>query len=273
LRRVLVVEDDERQRTSIEQLLANAEVEITSVASAGAALQALAGVTFDCMIMDLNLPDLSGYELLERMADNEVTAFPPVIVYTGRTLSRHEEHRLRRHSKSIIIKDARSPERLLDEVTLFLHQVESSLPVEAQRMLKLVRERDAILEKRRILIVEDDVRNIFALISVLEPKGVQVDLARNGKEALAALERSRGADGQAIDLVLMDIMMPEMDGFTAMREIRKHAVWQKLPIIALTAKAMRDDQEMCLAAGANDYIAKPLVVDKLLSLIRVWMPK
>ncbi len=273
LRRVLVVEDDERQRDSIRHLLGSPDVEIVTVADAVEALAALAERTFDCMILDLNLPDLSGYELLEQMAAQDNTAFPPVIVYTGRSLSREEEQQLGRFSKSIIIKDARSPERLLDEVTLFLHQVESSLPAEAQRMLKLARDRDATLEGRRVLVVEDDVRNVFALTSVLEPKGARIELARNGLEALAALERSRQNPDAAIDLVLMDIMMPEMDGLTAMREIRKQPVWKGLPIIALTAKAMRDDQEKCLAAGANDYIAKPLDVEKLLSLVRVWMPK
>jgi CheY-like chemotaxis protein len=215
-------------------------------------------------VMDFNLPDLSGYDLLEKMAGQDDVAFPPVIVYTGRALSIEEEQRLRRYSKSIIIKDARSPERLLDEVTLFLHQVESKLPPERQQMLKAARNRDSSLEGRRVLIVEDDVRNIFALSSVLEPKGAKIEIARNGLEALDAL---------AVDMVLMDIMMPEMDGFTAMREIRKRSEWKKIPIIALTAKAMKDDQEKCLAAGANDYIAKPLDVEQLLSLVRVWMPK
>jgi CheY-like chemotaxis protein/CHASE3 domain sensor protein len=273
VRRVLVVEDDERQRDSMQQLLGNAEVQITAVESASEALAQLKEMTFDCMIMDLNLPDLSGYELLERMSEREDASFPPVIVYTGRSLTREEELKLRRFSRSIILKDARSPERLLDEVTLFLHQVESKLPAEMQRMLMVARERDSTLEGRRILVVEDDVRNIFALTSVLEPKGAKVELARNGKEALDALERSRGPKGNPIDLVLMDIMMPEMDGLTATREIRKQSEWKRLPIIALTAKAMRDDQEKCLAAGANDYIAKPLDVEKLLSLVRVWMPK
>ncbi|CAN5709092.1 response regulator [soil metagenome] len=273
LRRVLVVEDDERQLESIGQLLSNIDVEITGVTNAKAALEQLQTTTFDCMVMDLSLPDLSGYELLERMAEQHDVAFPPVIVYTGRSLTRDEEQQLRRFSKSIIIKDARSPERLLDEVTLFLHQVESKLPAESQRMLRVARDRDATLDGRRILVVEDDVRNVFALSSVLEPKGAKVEIARNGIEALQALERSSAAGGLTIDLVLMDIMMPEMDGFTAMREIRKRSEWKKLPIIALTAKAMKDDQEKCMAAGANDYIAKPLDVEKLLSLVRVWMPK
>jgi CheY-like chemotaxis protein len=272
VRRVLIVEDDARQRESIRQLLSHADVEISAVESASEALERLSSTTFDCVVLDFNLPDLSGYDLLEKMARQEEVSFPPVIVYTGRSLSREEEQRLGRYSRSIIIKDARSPERLLDEVTLFLHQVESKLPQSQQQMLKAARNRDAALEKRRILIVEDDVRNIFALSSLFEPNGATVEIARNGREALEALERSKQSPSSAIDMVLMDIMMPEMDGFTAMREIRKRPEWKKLPIIALTAKAMQDDQEKCLAAGANDYIAKPLDVEKLLSLVRVWMP-
>ncbi|MDB5806648.1 MAG: histidine kinase, partial [Betaproteobacteria bacterium] len=273
MRRVLVVEDDERQRESIRALLEAPDVQITGANTGAAALEALQKTTFDCMVMDLQLPDISGYEVLEKMARQENTSFPPVIVYTGRTLSREEEEKLRRHSRSIIIKDARSPERLLDEVTLFLHQVESAMPPERQRMLKVARDREEVLDGRRVLVVEDDVRNIFALSAVLEPKGLKVELARNGREALDVLARLDIGPPKGIDLVLMDIMMPEMDGITAMREIRKKPEWKKLPIIALTAKAMKDDQEKCLAAGANDYIAKPLDVEKLLSLVRVWMPK
>ncbi|MEO8004572.1 MAG: response regulator [Betaproteobacteria bacterium] len=273
LRNVLVVEDNERQRESIRLLLSSENVQIAVAASAAEALAQLQTQTFDCMVMDLNLPDLSGFELLETMAGKDGVSFPPVIVYTGKSLTPEEEQLLRRFSRSIIIKDARSPERLLDEVTLFLHQVESTLPPEHQRMLKVARDRDTTLEGRRILVVEDDVRNVFALTSLLEPKGAKVVIARNGREALDALARSQVQADSGIDLVLMDIMMPEMDGLTAMREIRKQPVWRKLPIIALTAKAMRDDQEKCLEAGANDYIAKPLDVEKLLSLVRVWMPK
>jgi CheY-like chemotaxis protein len=273
VRRVLIVEDDLRQRESLGQLLATGGVEITAVETAAEALRELSSTTFDCVVLDFNLPDLSGYDLLEKMAQHDEVSFPPVIVYTGRSLSRDEEQRLGRYSKSIIIKDARSPERLLDEVTLFLHQVESKLPQSHQQMLRTARNRDATLEGRRILIVEDDVRNIFALTSLFEPNGASVEIARNGREALEALERSRQSAAATIHMVLMDIMMPEMDGLTAMREIRKRPEWKKLPIIALTAKAMKDDQEKCLAAGANDYIAKPLDVEKLLSLVRVWMPK
>ncbi|CAN7658191.1 response regulator [Acidovorax sp. LjRoot117] len=272
LRRVLVVEDDERQRESVRHLLSRDDVEIVCAGTAGVALDHLRGSTFDCMVMDLNLPDLTGFELLQQMTEQDGVSFPPVIVYTGRALSRDEEQQLRRFSKSIIVKDARSPERLLDEVTLFLHQVESELSAEHRQMLQSARSRETALEGRNVLVVEDDVRNVFALSSILEPTGIKLQIARNGIEALQALERA-DASGPAVDLVLMDIMMPEMDGYTAMREIRSRPAWRRLPIIALTAKAMKDDQEKCLAAGANDYIAKPLDVEKLLSLVRVWMPK
>lgn len=273
VRRVLVVEDDDRQRDSVRELLARDGVQIVPAATATAALDLLRDTTYDCVVMDLNLPDMSGYDLLREMAEQESVSFPPVIVYTGRALSRDEEQHLRRFSKAIIIKDARSPERLLDEVTLFLHQVEADLPPQQRQMLALARSRDTALEGRTVLVVEDDVRNVFALSSILEPTGLHVEIARNGREALDALGRA-GADGHhAIDLVLMDIMMPEMDGYTAMREIRLRPEWRSLPIIALTAKAMKDDQEKCLAAGANDYIAKPLDVERLLSLVRVWMRK
>jgi CheY-like chemotaxis protein/signal transduction histidine kinase/CHASE3 domain sensor protein len=269
MRRVLVVEDDERQRDSVRSLLGSSDVEVVCADTAEAALARLRQGTYDCMIMDLNLPDMNGYELLQQMTDQDGVSFPPVIVYTGRTLSRDEEMRLRRFSNSIIIKDARSPERLLDEVTLFLHQVESRLSPEHRQMLQQARNRETALEGRTVLVVEDDVRNVFALTSILEPTGIHVEIARNGREALDVLAR----ENMAVDLVLMDIMMPEMDGYTAMREIRNLPKWRRLPIIALTAKAMKDDQEKCLAAGANDYIAKPLDVEKLLSLVRVWMPK
>jgi signal transduction histidine kinase/DNA-binding response OmpR family regulator/CHASE3 domain sensor protein len=273
VRRVLVVEDDTRQRESIRELLAIDGVQVTAVASAAEALRELGTTTFDCMVVDFNLPDCSGYDLLEKMSLQVDGAFPPVIVYTGRALTRDEEQRLRRFSRSIIIKGARSPERLLDEVTLFLHQIEASLPPERRQMLRAARNRETRLEGRRVLIVEDDVRNIFALSNVLEPKGISIVIARNGREALDALAHAAQNPAASIDLVLMDIMMPEMDGLSAMREIRKRGDWKNLPIIALTAKAMKDDQEKCLAAGANDYIAKPLDVEKLLSLVRVWMPK
>ncbi len=272
-RRVLLVEDDDRQRASVRELLAALDVEIRDVSNAKEALELLVSLTFDCMVMDLNLPDMSGFDLLQRMSDQEDIAFPPVIIYTGRSLTSEEENKLRRFSRSIIVKDARSPERLLDEVTLFLHQVEAKLPAETQRLLSATRSRDATLEGRRVLLVEDDVRNIFALSKVLEQAGIKLEIARNGREALDSLDKFMGAADTKFDLVLMDIMMPEMDGLTAMREIRKRPNWKKLPIIAITAKAMRDDQERAIEAGANDYIAKPIDIEKLLSLSRVWISK
>jgi len=273
MRRILLVEDDEVQRDSVNQLLKSKDVEIVGVGTAAECLDKLRDGTFDCMVLDLSLPDSTGYELLETLSKGDDYSFPPVIVYTGRDLSANEEQLLRRYSKSIIIKGAKSPERLLDEVTLFLHQVVTDLPVEQQNMLKKAQSRDSILENKRILIVEDDIRNIYSLTNILEPHGVVVQIARNGLEAIGMLEKANDDTDDKIDMVLMDVMMPEMDGITATREIRKRREWKKLPIIMLTAKAMRDDQERCLASGANDYMAKPLDVEKLLSLVRVWMPR
>ncbi|BEV01897.1 response regulator [Novosphingobium olei] len=273
LRRVLVVEDDVAQAESVRHLLASRAVETIEAHSAQACLEKLGSETFDCMVLDLNLPDMPGLDLLERLSTDESVGFPPVIVYTGRDLSAEEELRLRRYSKSIIVKGAKSPERLLDEVTLFLHQVVADLPEPQQKLLAKALTRDAALEGRQILIVEDDIRNVYALTSVLEPHGARVRIARNGLEALAELEKVARGEALPVDLVLMDVMMPEMDGLTATREIRKQGLWRDLPVIALTAKAMARDQQDCLDAGANDYLAKPLDVDKLLSLVRVWMPR
>jgi CheY-like chemotaxis protein len=272
VRRVLVVEDDPAQLSAVRHLLAVDGVETTGAASGAECLARLAETTFDCMVLDLALPDMSGFDLLDRLSNDPGRAFPPVIVYTGRDLDPADELRLRRYSSSIIVKGARSPERLLDEVTLFLHQVVAEMPGEQQRTLARALSRDAAIDGRRILVAEDDVRNVFALSSILEPHGATVLIARNGREAIAALQRAEAA-GEAVDLVLMDVMMPEMDGLAAMREIRRNPAWRGVPVIALTAKAMPDDQSECLAAGANDYMPKPLDVEKLLSLVRVWMPR
>ncbi|GLT02521.1 signal transduction histidine kinase [Sphingobium jiangsuense] len=273
LRRVLVVEDDEQQATSMRHLLASRDVETVEVRTAAACLEKLGGGTFDCMVLDLNLPDMPGLDLLERLSTDDQTGFPPVIVYTGRDLSAEEELRLRRYSKSIIVKGAKSPERLLDEVTLFLHQVVSELPEPQRRMLAEALGRDAALEGRTVLLVEDDIRNIYALTSVFEPHGVAVRIARNGREALDELDKVARGEASPVHLVLMDVMMPEMDGLAATREIRRQHRWRDLPIIALTAKAMESDQRACLDAGVNDYLAKPLDITKLLSLARVWMSR
>lgn len=268
VKRILLVEDDPLQRDSVSRLIGDDDIEITAVEQGAQALELLRKNIYDCMIIDLKLPDMQGNELLQRMGEEDICSFPPVIVYTGRNLTRDEEAELLKYSRSIIIKGARSPERLLDEVTLFLHKVESQLSSERQRMLRTSRNRDRAFEERRILLVDDDVRNIFALTSALEHKGARVEVARNGREAIEKLN-----EVSDIDLVLMDVMMPEMDGYEATRLIRQDARWKKLPILAVTAKAMKDDHELCLRAGANDYLAKPIDLDRLFSLVRVWLPK
>ncbi|CAH0351286.1 response regulator [Aquabacterium sp. CECT 9606] len=267
VKRVLVVEDDARQRDSIVHLIGDDDIEIAAVERGEQALDLLRETVFDCMVIDLKLPDMDGSELLERMTREDICSFPPVIVYTGRNLTRQEETELNKYSRSIIIKGARSPERLLDEVTLFLHTVESQLSAERQTMLKTARNRDKVLEGRKVLLVDDDVRNIFALTSALEQRGLLVEVGRNGFEALAKLDEVGD-----IDLVLMDIMMPGMDGLEATRRLRANPAFAKLPVIAITAKAMKDDQEQCRRAGINDYLAKPVELERLFSLLRVWMP-
>lgn len=267
MKKVLVVEDDAVQRNHIKELIGDKEIEVMAVETSKEALELLSKHTYDCMIMDLSLPDMSGHELLAKLSNESSTySFPPVIVYTARDLTPQEEEKLRLYSGSIIIKGAKSPERLLSEVTLFLHKVETELPPERQKMLRDLRSREKNLQDKTILVVDDDVRNIFALTASLETHGARIQTARNGKEALDKL-------GPEIDLILMDIMMPEMDGYEAMRRIRKDEKNKDVPIIALTAKAMKDDKQKCLEAGANDYLAKPIEIDKLLSLIRVWIPQ
>ncbi len=269
MKRVLIVEDDPLQRESMVKLIAGPDLEIVAVDLASKALDILRTTLFDCMVIDLKLPDMSGEQLLRKMTEQEgVATFPPVIVYTGRSLSREEEDQLRKYSRSIIIKGAKSPERLLDEVGLFLHSVEARFTPERKTMLKNMRNREDVFEGRKILVVDDDIRNIFALTAALEQKGAHIEVARNGKEALAKLK-----DEPRMDLVLMDIMMPEMDGYQATREIRKQKRFAKLPIIAVTAKATKNDRELCMEAGANDYLAKPIDLDQLFSVIRVWAPK
>ncbi len=266
VRRLLIVDGDERQRESLTKLMTGVDVQVVAVATVADALAALRAQSFDCLVTELGGTDEGGVDLLERMAGDDGYSFPPVVVYTARKLDAAEEQRLRSYSSSIIVKGARSPERLLDQVSLFLHQVESELPPAKRQMIQKSRDREAPFDGKTILVVEDDVRNVFALTKILEPKGARVVIARNGREAIDALGRA-----PSIDLVLMDVMMPEMDGVEATRAIRARPEWAKLPILALTAKAMPDDREKCLLAGANDYVSKPINVEMLLSLIRVWM--
>jgi CheY-like chemotaxis protein len=267
VKRLLVVEDDEAQRSSMIELIGHEDVEITAVASADEALRELAQKKYDCVVLDLGLRGpTDGFQLLETVKSNPAMRELPIIIYTGRDLSQQEETQLRKLAETIIVKDVKSPERLLDETALFLHRVEKKLPEQKRRMLERLHNTDAVFAGKRVLIVDDDVRNIFSLTSVLEDHGMVVDFVENGKDAIAKLNAQ--AD---YDLVLMDIMMPEMDGFETTRSIREEERFKTLPIIALTAKAMKGDRERCIAAGASDYITKPVDSDQLLSLMRVWL--
>jgi tubulin-specific chaperone A len=265
--KLLVVEDDPNQRESIRQLIGNGDVETTMISTGAEAYEELSKGGYDCMVLDLGLHDMSGFDLLEKIRNSETCSRVPVIVYTGRELTRKEDAELRQYAESIIIKGVKSPERLLEETALFLHRVESDLPEDKQRMLKLVHDKESVLGDKTVLLADDDMRNVFALCSVLQDKGMTTLIARNGQEALDKLREH----SQSVDLVLMDIMMPQMDGYEAMRAIRKQSQYKRLPIIALTAKAMKGDRSKCIEAGANDYLAKPVNTDKLLSMLRVWL--
>jgi signal transduction histidine kinase/CheY-like chemotaxis protein len=265
IKNLLVVEDNEVQRQAIIELIGDEDVQVTGVPSGAAALEALDSATFDCVVLDLGLPDMSGFDLIRALKEKAGRAVP-VIVYTGKELSRHEETELRKLAETIIVKDARSPERLLDETALFLHRVEANLPEAKRRILREVHRADPVLVGKKVLIVDDDMRNIFALTSALERYNMQVLYAENGRDGIEILQASPD-----IDVVLMDIMMPEMDGFETTQHIRALSHFDNLPIIALTAKAMLGDREKCIEAGASDYITKPVDLDQLLSLLRVWL--
>jgi CheY-like chemotaxis protein/signal transduction histidine kinase/HAMP domain-containing protein len=261
---LLLVEDDDVLRGSIERLLAHDDIAVTGAPSGAAALAALEEKDFDCMVLDLGLPDMSGFELLKRLRADQRCAALPVIVYTGRELSREEERELREVSESIIVKGAKSEERLVDETALFLHRVVDKLGKSQQQVIINLHDRDFYLLDKKVLLVDDDMRNLFALSKVLEDRGLQVVKAEAGDKALSILRE--GAD---VDLILMDIMMPGLDGYQTTRAIRELGI--RIPIIALTAKAMKEDRDKCLAAGTNDYLAKPIDIDRLMSMIRVWL--
>ena len=268
VRRLLVVEDSAIQHESIRELFDQKGVQITAVTSGEAALKALGETVYDCMILDLTLPDMSGFELLERLHGNDAYEAVPVVIYTGKDLTRDEEARLRKYADRIILKTERSHERLLNEASLFLHWLESTLPAHRRGNPELLEHRDDIFEGKKLLLVDDDMRNIYALSAQLEELGFDIHLANNGREALEALDESPD-----FDIVLMDIMMPEMDGYEAMAHIRSQPRFAALPVLALTAKAMKDDRAKCLDAGANDYCSKPIDMSKLTSLMRVWLHK
>ncbi len=266
IKKLLVVEDDEATRNSILELLSGSDVDITTAETGEEAYNLLNSEEFDCMVLDLGLADISGFDILEKIKDDVMLSHLPIIVYTAKELTKDEEKRLKKYAESIVIKGAKSQERLLDEVTLFLHRVEADLPEAQRKKLRRIHNQEEVLNGKTILMVDDDMRNVFALSSVLEEKGMTVLISENGKEALELLNTHPN-----IDLVLMDIMMPEMNGYETMQEIRKQPKLSKLPIIALTAKAMKGDRQRCIDAGANDYLAKPVDTDKLLSLFRVWL--
>ncbi|MCE3261056.1 MAG: response regulator [Pseudoduganella sp.] len=265
-RNLLVVDDEENQRAAIVKLIGESDVDITAVGTGKDALAALHAAHFDCMVLDLTLPDISGFELLDLIGKDQRLRDLPIVINTAKELNRKEVAKLKRYAKTIVIKDARSPERLLDETALFLHRSQANLPEAQRRMLEEVHAADAGLAGRKVLIVDDDLRNIFALSSLLERQQMQVSFAENGRDGIEVLERD-----PSIEIVLMDIMMPEMDGYDTMRAIRRIPKFRSLPIITLTAKAMKGDRDKCIAAGASDYITKPVDVAQLLSLMRVWL--
>lgn len=266
VKKLLVVEDEAIMRKSIVELMKGDNISITEIEKGKEAVKLIKKEKFDCMILDLGLEDISGFELLEALNKENLATELPIVIYTGKELTKEENDKLQKYSHSIILKGAHSFERLLAETTLFLHQVESKLPTEQRKMLESVHGKENILDGKTILVVDDDMRNVFALSSLLESHNAKVIVGKNGKEAISQLNKN-----SQIDLVLMDIMMPEMDGYEAMRLIRKEKKWKDLPIIALTAKAMKEDRQKSLDAGANEYLSKPVEKDKLISLLRVWL--
>ncbi|HLW64033.1 MAG TPA: HAMP domain-containing protein, partial [Gemmataceae bacterium] len=266
VKQLLVVEDNEVERASMIELLGYTDIEITAVGTGEEALAKLQEKPFDCLVLDLRLPDISGFEVLENIQQDKALQELPVVVFTGKELTDAEEAKLRTMAKSIIIKDVQSPERLLDETSLFMHRVITELPESKQKMLQKLHQSDEVLAGRKVLVVDDDSRNLFTLTSLLERHHMQVVPADNGRTAIELINND-----PAIEMVLMDIMMPEMDGYETMRTIRKDPRHRLLPIVSLTAKAMKGDREKCLEAGASDYIAKPVNTDELLSLMRVWL--
>ena len=265
-RRLLVVEDDAVERMSIVELIAHDDVEITSVGTGAEALSLMRATPFDCVVLDLRLPDMTGFELLDEVHKDESLGDVPIVIFTGKELSGEEDALLRRVAKSVVIKGVQSPERLLDETALFLHRVIADLPSNKRRMLESLHNTDEVLIGKKVLVVDDDVRNIFALSSVLERHGMHVVTATTGQEGIDRLNTQSD-----LSLVLMDIMMPEMDGYETIRAIRSNARLRTMPIVALTAKAMKGDREKCLEAGASDYLAKPVNTEQLLSVLRQWL--
>jgi len=262
-----VVEDDEVQRLHMLRTIGNGDVETTCVGSGRAALKAVAERDFDCLILDLGLPDMDGLEVLDQIRKDRGHRLP-AIIYTAKDLSAAEDARLRKMAASVILKGPQSVARLLDDSALFLHRQVSALPEDKQKLLAALRQREPALAGCRVLIVDDDIRNIFSLASVLEQHQIEVLHAENGRDCMTILDRT-----PEIDLVLMDVMMPDMEGYETMRTIRARDRFKTLPIVAITAKAMKGDREKCIQAGASDYAAKPVDIDQILSVMRVWLRK
>jgi CheY-like chemotaxis protein len=265
-RRLLVVEDNKAEQLSIDTLLGHDDIEIEFAATGAEALATLRDQRCDCVVLDLRLPDMTGFEVLDEIRNDQALADVPVVVFTGKELSPEEEAQLHTMARSIVVKGVESPERLLDETALFLHRIVTELPAEKQRMLERLTSSDEALVGRSVLLVDDDARNIFALSSVLERRGMKVLTATTGSEAI-----ERIANTPDLAIVLMDIMMPEMDGYQTIRKIRENPAYRRLPIVALTAKAMKGDREKCLESGASDYLAKPVNTEQLLSALRMWL--
>jgi CheY-like chemotaxis protein len=265
-KKLLVVEDNPAEQLSTRELLWHEDIDIDVMESGSQALEALERDTFDCLVLDLRLPDMSGFDVLEQIKGNARLRDLPVVVFTGRELSAEEDAQLHTLARSVVVKDVESPERLLDETALFLHRVVSELPESKQKMIDRLHQSDEALAGRKVLVVDDDVRNIFALSSVLERRGMTVLSAGTGREAIETIETTPD-----LAIVLMDIMMPEMDGYETMQVIRQNPALRRLPIIALTAKAMKGDRERCLEAGASEYLAKPVNTEQLLSALRMWL--
>jgi CheY-like chemotaxis protein len=265
-RRLLVVEDNPAEQLSITELLDHDDIDILTVGTGQEALETLRDEACDCVVLDLRLPDMTGFEVLEQIKNDASICDVPVVVFTGRELSSEEDAQLHSMARSIVVKGVESPERLLDETALFLHRVVTNLPASKQRMLERLTSSDEDLIDRTVLLVDDDARNIFALSSVLERRGMRVLTATTGEEAIELVQSTKD-----IAIVLMDIMMPQMDGYQTMAAIREIPALQRLPIIALTAKAMKGDREKCLEAGASDYLAKPVNTEQLLSALRMWL--
>jgi len=265
-KRLLIVEDNEAEQFSIRELLDHDDIEIVATDTGAGALSLLRAHSCDCVVLDLRLPDMSGFEVLEQIRNDDALATVPVVVFTGRELSAEEDAELHTMARSIVVKGVESPERLLDETSLFLHRIITELPIEKQRMLEKLNSSDDDLVGKTVLLVDDDARNIFALSSVLERRGMKVLTATTGSEAVTLVESN-----PEIAIVLMDIMMPKMDGYQTIGAIRQNPSLGRLPIIALTAKAMKGDREKCLEAGASDYLAKPVNTEQLLLAIRMWL--